>query len=151
MAAIFIALVILTPVTWARNAQWASDLFLYESDYRKGKQEGRILHFLVGAHLGAKNYSRTTEICDRHASRHKRMGKFNYRCGLAYGQTGRMDDAEQAFILAMKDHRLEASAHADRARLLAAKTHLEQALQLQPQHIPARKLLEQLNQFLDND
>jgi len=95
MAAVFMALVILTPITWARNADWASDVLLFESDYRKGNRQRSVLHMLVSAHLKEKNYSRATEICDRHAAELKKPGQFNQRCGLAYGQLGRFDDAEQ--------------------------------------------------------
>jgi len=197
MAAIFIALVLLTPITLARNAQWASDVLLYESDYRLGNQKGPILHFLVGAHLRQKNYYRAVKICDRHAGEMKRMAQFSNRCGLAYGQVGRFDDAEQSFLLAMNMQKIEASTHtnlasmylhigrrsdaqkhfelainkernpaereyrksymlmklypSDRARLLEAKTHLEQALQLQPQFVAAHQLLELLNQVLGDD
>jgi tetratricopeptide (TPR) repeat protein len=196
MAAVFMALVILTPITWARNADWASDVLLFESDYRQGNRQGQILHLLVGAHLKEKNYSRATEICDRHAGKLRRAGQLNHRCGLAYGQVGRFDDAEQSFLLAMDDPRMVAMTHtnlasmylhlgrrsdaqkhfelaveternpalreyrkaymltklhpSDRIRLLDAKTHLEQALQIQPQLISARQLLEQLNRILGN-
>ena len=194
MAAAFVALVILTPITWARNAEWASDVLLYESDYRQGSQQGRILHLLVGAHVRERNFSRATEICDRHAGEMKRMAQFSNRCGLAYGQVGRFDNAEQSFLLAMKKQKVVASIHtnlasmylhlgrrsdaqkhfelaiateknpagreyrksymlmklypSDRARLLEAKTHLEHALQLQPQFVSARQLLQQLNNLL---
>ena len=194
MAAAFVALVILTPITWARNAEWASDVLLYESDYRQGSQQGRILHLLVGAHVRERNFSRATEICDRHAGEMKRMAQFSNRCGLAYGQVGRFDNAEQSFLLAMKKQKVVASIHtnlasmylhlgrrsdaqkhfelaiateknpagreyrksymlmklypSDRARLLEAKTHLEHALQLQPQFVSARQLLQQLNNIL---
>ena len=39
----------------------------------------------------------------------------------------------------------------DRAKLLDAKAHLEQALQLQPQFIQARELLKLLNKLLGDD
>ncbi len=194
IAAVLMALLILTPITWARNAEWASDVLLYESDYRQGSQQGRILHLLVGAHVREKNYSRAIEICDKHAGEMKKMAQFSNRCGLAYGQVGRFDDAEQSFLWAMNKQKFVASIHtnlasmylhlgrrsdaqkhfelsvatesnpagrefrkcymlmklypSDRARLLEAKTHLEHALQLQPQFVSARQLLQQLNKLL---
>ncbi len=194
MAPVLMALVILTPITWARNAEWASDVLLYESDYRQGNQQGEILYLLVGAHVREKNYSRATEICDRHADKMKSMEQFSNRCGLAYGQIGRFDDAEQSFLLAMKKQKILASIHtnlasmylhlgrrsdaqkhfelaiateknpagreyrksymlmklypSDRVRLLEAKTHLEHALQLQPQFVSARQLLQLLDKLL---
>ena len=194
IAPVLMALVILTPITWARNAEWASDVLLYESDYRQGNQRGEILYLLVGAHVREKNYSRATEICDKHAGEMKKMAQFSNRCGLAYGQIGRFDDAEHSFLLALKKQKLVASIHtnlasmylhlgrrsdaqkhfelavtteeypagreyrksymlmklypSDRAKLLEAKTHLEHALQLQPQFVSAHQLLQQLNNLL---
>ena len=191
---VLIALVIVTPITWARNAEWASDVLLYESDYRQGNQQGWILHLLVGAHVREMNYSRAIEICDKHAGEMKKMAQFSNRCGLAYGQVGRFDDAEQSFFRAMYKQKLVASIHtnlasmylhlgrrgdaqkhfelavtteenpagreyrksymlmklypSDRARLLEAKTHLEHAIQLQPQFVSAHQLLQQLNNLL---
>ena len=197
MFSVLIALVILTPITWARNAEWASDVLLYESEYRQNRQRGMILHLLVGAHLRQKNYSRALEICDRHTAKMKKMENFSNRCGLVYGQVGRIDDAERSFLLALNKQEIKASTHnnlanmylhlgrrsdaqkhfelavdternsalreyrksymltklypSDRARLLEAKTHLEQALQLQPQLVAARQLLQQLNEKLGSD
>lgn len=196
MAPVLIALIMLTPITWARNAQWASDVLLYESDYRNGRQWGPILRLTVGAHLQEQNYSRAVEICDSHTGKLKKLGEFSNRCGTAYGQVGRYDDAEQAFLLAMNNRKVAALAHSnlagmylhlgrksdakkhfelatvtepqpalrefykshmlielypsDRARLLEAKSHLERALQLQPQLVPARQSLERLNKVLGN-
>ncbi len=133
-APVLIALVILTPVTLARNAEWASDVLLYESSYRRGNQNGRILQMLVGAHLGKKSYYRAVKICDRHAGRFKRKEKFSYRCGVAYTQVGRFDDAEKAFLLAINDPETEALIHQELAgmylhlgRRSDAKKHFELA------------------------
>ena len=47
IAPVLMALVILTPVTWARNAEWASDVLLYESDYRQGiNRDGFCIYWL---------------------------------------------------------------------------------------------------------
>lgn len=102
-------------VSLARNAEWASDVLLYESSYRRGNQNGRTLQLLVGVHLGKKSYSRAVKICDRHAGRFKRKAKFSYRCGVAYSQVGRFDDAEQAFLLAINDPETEALIHQELA------------------------------------
>jgi len=131
---VLIALVVLTPVTLARNAEWATDVLLYESSYRRGNQDGRILQMLVGAHLGKKNYSRAVNICDRHAGQMKRKRIFSHRCGKAYSQVGRFDDAEKAFLLAIKDPATRAIIHQELASMYLhlgrksdAKNHFELA------------------------
>ncbi len=103
IVATLISLLILTPLTQARNAQWANDVLLYEHDYREGKKQGNILYFLVGAYLREKNYSGAVKICDKHAEKLKSIAKFSSHCGVAYGQVGRFDDAEQAFFLALDE------------------------------------------------
>jgi tetratricopeptide (TPR) repeat protein len=134
-APVLIALVVLTPVTLVRNAEWASDVLLYESSYRRGNQDGKILQMLVGAHLGKKNYSRAAKICDRHADQLRKKEKFSGRCGRVYSQVGRFDDAEQAFLFAIKDPKTKALNHQELASMYLhlgrrsdAKKHFELAV-----------------------
>jgi len=79
-----------------------------------------------------------------------------------YLHLGRRSDAEKHFELAVKTEKNPALKEyrkaylliklhpSDRARLLEAKTLLNQALQIQPQLVSARKALEQLNITLGN-
>ncbi len=108
---VLISLLILTPLTRARNAQWDNDVLLYEHDYRLGKRRGNILHFLVGAYLREKNYSGAVKICDKHAEKLQSIAKFSSRCGVAYGQVGRYDDAERALFLALSETREKPGIH----------------------------------------
>ncbi len=96
---------ILTPVTWARNAEWASDLQLSEAEYRKGMKEGRILQALVVHNLNAKHVSRAIEICDMHAKSFRRDWGLGYQCGFAYESARRYNDATQAFLRAANNRR----------------------------------------------
>jgi len=187
--------ILLTPVSWARNAEWASDILLDEADYRRGKQHGRILQALVGDHLAAKSYPRAVEICDKHPEALEGKWMMSKSCGEAYYRTGRHSDAEQAYFLAMGDHnglgmvhydlasmyvrlgrKSDAKKHfeeaiatekkpflkelrtalmliqlypSDRARLLAARQHVERAISMQPQSYQARQILEQLDERLN--
>ncbi len=111
------ALAILTPVNLARNAKWASDILLYKSEYNSGIQVSQIPYMLVGAHSREKNFSQATEICDRHARAMKKLEQLANRCGLAYEQLGRFDDAEQSFLLAMNKQKFVAIAHTNLARM----------------------------------
>ena len=112
MTPVLLALMMLTPLTWARNAQWASDVLLYESNYGEHKPNEYILPLLVGAHLREKNFSRATEICDQHTAELEKGHSFSHRCAFSFGMSGRVEDAERAFMIATRDKKIAASAYA---------------------------------------
>ncbi len=196
MVSIVILTTLLTPVTWARNAEWASNLLLFEAEYREGRQSGHVLQALVVHNLKANNTSQALKICRMHAATFSKNRALSYQCGFAYERVGRYDDAEQAYMLASASTKPEKVSRAylslalmnvrlgrqqeakkffeqsialmgkpflvefhtalmliklypfDQPRLLQAKTHLEQTLQLQPEYFPAHRMLEQLNEIL---
>jgi len=111
-AAVLVVIMMMIPATLARNAEWASDLLLYESEYRQVKKKGRILHLVVGANLREHNYSRATEICDEQIeSLDYYAWKFANRCGVAHFQMGQFDKAERAFLIAVNDKKNSGAVH----------------------------------------
>ena len=132
---IIVLTLVLIPMSWARNAEWASDILLDEADYRRGPQKGRILMGLVADHLAVKNYSRAVEICDRHSDEPGTKWGFHNKCGSAYYHAGRYSDAEQAYFLAIGNHKGLGMVHYDLAgmylqlsRKSDAKRHFEEAI-----------------------
>ncbi len=133
-AAVELTLVVLfvfMPMTWTRNAEWASNLLLDEAEYRRGRQS-RILSALVVDNLAAKNYIRAVEICDEHSDNLKG----NYRCGKAFESVGRFDDAEQTYFQAMGNrfalgmiHHALAGLYLRQGRKSDAKRHYEKAIE----------------------
>lgn len=199
-AAVIATLVItavLIPLTWARNADWANEILLFETDYTKLQAKWPILNTMLAAHLRQHNYARAVEICDENRQTILDGHSAGVHCGSAYGQVGRFREAEQAYLsvssqfmggvfadfnLAMMyihlGRRAEAEEHiaaaiaaepkaflrnyfkavaliqlhpSDRSSLLAARALLQQALELQPQHVESRKELELLNQRLSEE
>ena len=100
MIPILVVTAILTPLTWARNAEWGSDLLLSEADYRNGGNGVNLLPALVIHNLQAKNTFRALEICRTHARAFRANWNLGYECGIAYEHVGRYDDATQAYTLA---------------------------------------------------
>ncbi len=185
---------VLMPLTWSRNADWASDILLFETDYQKLRNKSPILNTLLAAQLREKNNARAVELCDAHLQRDGSLNDLGTHCGSAYGQVGRYKDAERAFLsvgrrplatsfahfnLAMMylhlGRRIEAEEQVglaikgeaktflrkyfeavaliqmhptERSSLLAARTLLMEALELQPQHAESREELEALNRKL---
>jgi tetratricopeptide (TPR) repeat protein len=140
MVPIVIVTALLTPLTWARNTDWASDVLLAESDYRRGEQQGRILQAMVEHNLAAGNTSRAVEICDLHANATPGNWYLCNNCGSAYASAGRYQDAEKAFLLAMNKPEGTAKAHFTLARMYLelgrrseAKTQFKQAIAVEDQ------------------
>jgi tetratricopeptide (TPR) repeat protein len=165
-----------------------------ETDYRKLHHKGPILSALLAGHLQQKNPVRAAEICDAHLEAIHAGADMGAHCGSAYGQLGRFQDAERAYLSATRDARSRVFAHfnlammyvhlgrrteaeenfslafeaekepflrdyfkalsliqlhpSDRGSLLKAKSLLEHALKLQPQHVESRIELDSLNQQL---
>jgi hypothetical protein len=105
------AVIFLTPLTWARNAQWGSTALLMESDYRSGNQSGNTLTTLVSALRGEGEDNRAGELCDRHADAFQTRWHLSVTCGQVYEKFGRYEKAEQAFTAAMNYENGKASAH----------------------------------------
>ena len=192
---VILVLLVLAPLTWNRNAEWADEILLFESDYRRGSRSINLLRVLSGSHLLQWNFPRVVELCDDHPRARKQSGNFSAHCATAYSQVGRIEEAERAYIHATRKRhsrtvghanlarfylrqgrRAEAKEHfelavsteeepanrayrkgflitqlypGDRAMLVKAKNHFEEALALQPHHKKARKWLARVNQELN--
>ncbi len=115
MAPVMLALLVLTPICLARNAEWANEIVLFESEYRKGSRDGDTLRLLTGARLQEKNISRVVEICDLHVEERKVSSRYSNHCAIAYSQSGRNEEAERAFLLAIAKNPAMAQSHANLA------------------------------------
>jgi protein O-mannosyl-transferase len=89
---------VLMPVTWARNADWSSEVGLFEADYRKLQNKSPILNTLLAAHLRENNYARAVEICDESRKDILAGHSMGVHCGAAYGEVGRFHDAEHTYL-----------------------------------------------------
>jgi len=92
--------IIMIPLNWARNAEWATDIKLNEAEYRKGAKSSRILGNLVMHNLKEKNIIKALEICDEHYEEVKSIPDFSYNCGMAFENVGRFKEAASAYTLA---------------------------------------------------
>jgi len=110
IAPIVILTVVLTPLTWARNSDWKSNMDLAEADYQKGVRNKHVLRALVHGDLDAEKYYRAAEFCERHKSdlRDRDLGNM---CGYAFSRVGRYDEAEKTFLLALDENRGASEIH----------------------------------------
>jgi len=132
----FVAIVMI-PVNWARNAEWATDIKLNEAEYRHGARGSRILGNLVLHNLKEKNTVKALEICDEHSEKLKRSPDFSYFCGLAFENAGRLNEATWAYTHATKSPKKASLAYLALALMQVkqdnkpeAKKNFEQAISL---------------------
>jgi hypothetical protein len=104
-------LMVLTPLTWARNAQWVSTVRLAEADYQNGAQSGPNLEALVVAFLKQGQASKAGALCDKHANTSWWSWYLAVNCGQAYVLQKRFSKAEQTLGIAMNGGEGESSAH----------------------------------------
>jgi tetratricopeptide (TPR) repeat protein len=142
-AIVALALIVMTPVTWARNASWANEIKLYESEYRHGRQGSGVLRLLTAAYLENDDFQKVTQICDRHAGVREKSGKLSVHCATAYGRMDRHEDAVSAYLFATTQAKSRTVAHENLAKyyirlgqwqnakkhfILAAKTESDPAM-----------------------
>ena len=131
-----LAVLVLTPLCWARNAEWGSEALLFESEFSRRGPDRNMLRTLTAAHLDEGNYARVAEICDLHAAQQQRDGRYSNHCAIAYGRLGRNEKAERAYLFATRHKWVMSSAHANLAQLYLrlgrrdeARKHLELAIE----------------------
>jgi tetratricopeptide (TPR) repeat protein len=146
VAASLPVMILFMPLTWARNAEWTSDLALYQSDYARDSTSSHILVWLTGAHLEKAHYAAVEEICDRHLAQHGDSLDLAMHCGVAYARQGRLREAEVAHRAATAGELAKPAAHANLARFYLgqdrwaeARSELESAIRKEP--FPARRAL----------
>lgn len=144
LALTMLALVLMTPLTWGRNAQWNSEILLFETDLANGGGNTQLIRLLTGAYLEQGNYSRVVEICDRHPFGPRHSERYANHCGVAYGHAGMIEKAEEAYSIAARSERISATAHANLARLYLRQNRRSEAaehlrLAVETEQDPARR------------
>jgi tetratricopeptide (TPR) repeat protein len=106
-------LLLLTGLTWARNAEWRSDVALFGVEYERSRPNANTLRWLTGAHVRARNFARVVQICDDNQAKQEKYGYSTYvqSCATAYEHQRRFEDAERAHLHAIeyKSTRIAAS------------------------------------------
>jgi tetratricopeptide (TPR) repeat protein len=126
-APVVLALLVLTPITWARNAEWSNEVVLLEHDYRHGVRTGASLRLLTSAHLLQRNPARAVEICRENENVQLKSGHLRVHCGTAYALSGDAQRAEQAFLRAAGHEVSRTRAHSNLARLYVTQGRRDEA------------------------
>lgn len=141
---VVLLMMVLTSITWARNAVWANEVQLFESEYSQGNYNSSVLAWLTGAHLRDSGTKRVADICDRHIDIQELNAKLSVNCAVAYKRLGRLDEAERAYLFGTAHKATRAIAHAnlgrfylDQDRWSEAKKHFEMAVEAE--RLPANR------------
>mgnify|MGYP001826143557 FL=1 len=121
-APVVLAVCLLTPITWARNADWSDDITLFEHDYRHGGalRSSALEGFTAGLVMEGRHI-RAVEVCREIRNLPQKSGYLNMNCGTAYAMSGDANRAEQAYFDATKDDASRARAFYNLTYLYAAR------------------------------
>jgi tetratricopeptide (TPR) repeat protein len=131
-APVVLAVCLLTPLTWARNADWSDDMALLEHDYRHGVRERGSLQALTKGLVVEGRYGRAVEVCRENEKSRWQSGMLSLNCGSAYLMVGDPQRAEQAFLDATADEAMRSRAHSNLSYLYVTEgRHDEAGVQLE--------------------
>jgi len=111
-------LLVLTALTWDRNADWRSEASLFGSDYKRGLRSESTLRWMASYHLKARNFAWVVKICDDNPEKQKEYGDSAYveSCASAYEHQHRFEDAERAHLYAIDKRKTRVAASISLAR-----------------------------------
>ena len=141
---VVLAVMLMTPSTWARNVQWTDEKMLFESDYRKGVRTTNLLRLLTAVYLREADFPRVAEICDAHPEITATSGNLSSHCATAYSYLGRSEDAVTAYRISAESPRERRRAYWNLGKHYLrqqdwemARSNLERAVEAEQN--PARK------------
>jgi tetratricopeptide (TPR) repeat protein len=114
---VLLAVLVMTPICWARNAEWKSEAALFENEYRRGSHGEEALYAVTTSRIQKGDFPGAVEVCDRHFESQWISGKLSNNCGLAYSVVGRIEEAESALLFATSQRRGRILAHNNLASL----------------------------------
>jgi tetratricopeptide (TPR) repeat protein len=130
---VLLAVLVMTPMSLARNAEWKDEATLFENEYRRGSHGEEALYAVTTARLQQRDFAGAAELCDNHFEAQWSSGKLSNNCGLAYGVIGRTEEAESALLFATSQRKGKILAHNNLAALylrLGRKDDAEEQLEM---------------------
>jgi tetratricopeptide (TPR) repeat protein len=122
-------LLILTALTWDRNADWRSEVSLFGPEYQRGDRGEETLRWMASAHLYARNYIRVVKICDDNQALQEKFGDstFVQSCASAYERLQRYAEVERAHLYAIEHDKTRIAASMSLARFYLRHARVQDA------------------------
>jgi tetratricopeptide (TPR) repeat protein len=83
----------LAAISWDRNADWISQVQLFESEYQSGSRSHHNLNKLITAHFDNDHFERVVRICDDNKVQFEENYNFVNTCAVSYIKQKRTDAA----------------------------------------------------------
>lgn len=120
-------IILLSALTWDRNADWASQVLLFETEYDRGARGRNALRLLVGASIEADNLKRVQMICEDHVPEQEEQPLFAFSCGETLFKLGEYEEARASFERMAKDEKTKNKAFMNLAQVHARLGDMEAA------------------------
>jgi tetratricopeptide (TPR) repeat protein len=134
--AVLILVLVFTPITWARNHQWADEIRLLEHDLAVSGNNTQLLYALVRAQAANGSLARARQLCREYEELIARHVPVSNECGKAFTQARRFEQAEAFYLRSLEISRGDARTNFHLARLYIsmdrwreAKNHFESAIE----------------------
>lgn len=114
--------------TMARTEDWASEVLLYEAEYRAAPGSEDATRLIVVAYTDQGRNEEAVRICDDRLREHPKSPKLGVNCGNAYDALGRFADAERAYLQATSVGGIGAAPFGNLGRLYARTGRREEAV-----------------------
>lgn len=124
---VVLVMMVMTPLTWARNSLWTSNVRLAMADYYGSGQSGMILPTVVKTLYESGNLARAETICDNHTEDYLEFWRTGGNCAQVYASLGRYESAEQAFQLLIDNNKGRAPARLGLAAMYVSLNRKEEA------------------------
>jgi tetratricopeptide (TPR) repeat protein len=115
--AVLVLVLVFTPLTWARNHQWADEIRLLEHDLAVSSNNTQLLYALVRAQAADGNLARSRELCREHEKLIASHVPVSNECGKAFTQARRFEEAEAFYLRSLEISRGDARTNFHLARL----------------------------------
>lgn len=114
-ATVFVLL--LMPVTWARNQDWSDEIQLLENDFSAMTDSRQLLISLAKAHAKSGNLSRSVALCGQYSELVRTGAHLARECGNIFVASGNYDRAEDLYLVSLERYRGNSWTHFELARL----------------------------------
>lgn len=127
VTACIVLVVLLLPVTWARNQVWSDPLTLLEHDFQAVPGSGQLFYSLVSAYRQSGKLDKAMNVCDVYAGNFRSVNPVQRECGMSFAAAEEFARAESYFLTTLKLSPRNAWTHFELARLYVRADKRDQA------------------------